>query len=192
MTPNGPTMMYSGRQLNIFCDRPLPSTLHLAHIEQRAALSFCLPLVYTPPVNVSHTEPVAAMTGALFPREWSDLTAAESAVLCEVMAAQCEPLSGYLQQQSDPGSNSERSADSPLPVSEDDSSGPTAPPDPEWTEERFRVDRKKLEIMLLGKTVLSMTTTRVQRVWKKQTNTLQVQLKVYYSRCTVAVSNCFI
>ncbi|XP_016142834.1 protein bicaudal C homolog 1-like [Sinocyclocheilus grahami] len=67
------------------------------------------------------------------------------------MAAQCEPLSGYLQQ-SDPGSNSERSADSPLPVSEDDSSGPTAPPDPEWTEERFRVDRKKLEIMLLGKT----------------------------------------
>lgn len=77
-------------------------------------------------------------------------------MLCEVMAAQCEPLSGYLQQ-SDPGSNSERSADSPLPVSEDDSSGPTAPPDPEWTEERFRVDRKKLEIMLLGKTV-SMTT----------------------------------
>uniref|UniRef100_A0A673G9L7 Uncharacterized protein n=1 Tax=Sinocyclocheilus rhinocerous TaxID=307959 RepID=A0A673G9L7_9TELE len=65
------------------------------------------------------------------------------------MAAQCEPLSGYLQQ-SDPGSNSERSADSPLPVSEDDSSGPTAPPDPEWTEERFRVDRKKLEIMLLA------------------------------------------
>ncbi|XP_016138729.1 protein bicaudal C homolog 1-A [Sinocyclocheilus grahami] len=67
------------------------------------------------------------------------------------MAAQCEPLSGYLQQ-SDPGSNSERSADSPLPVSEDDSSGPTAPPDPEWTEERFRVDRKKLEIMLLAAT----------------------------------------
>ncbi|XP_048025822.1 protein bicaudal C homolog 1 isoform X3 [Chanodichthys erythropterus] len=67
------------------------------------------------------------------------------------MAAQCEPLSGYLQQ-SDPGSNSERSTDSPLPVSEDDSSGPTAPPDPEWTEERFRVDRKKLEIMLLAAT----------------------------------------
>ncbi|XP_026078858.1 protein bicaudal C homolog 1-like isoform X1 [Carassius auratus] len=67
------------------------------------------------------------------------------------MAAQCEPLSEYLQQ-SDPGSNSERSADSPLPVSEDDSSGPTAPPDPEWTEERFRVDRKKLEIMLLAAT----------------------------------------
>ncbi|XP_059386472.1 protein bicaudal C homolog 1-like [Carassius carassius] len=67
------------------------------------------------------------------------------------MAAQCEPLSEYLQQ-SDPGSNSERSADSPLPVSEDDFSGPTAPPDPEWTEERFRVDRKKLEIMLLAAT----------------------------------------
>ncbi|XP_056325928.1 protein bicaudal C homolog 1-B-like [Danio aesculapii] len=67
------------------------------------------------------------------------------------MAAQCEPLSGYLQQ-SDPGSNSERSTDSPLLVSEDDSSGPTAPPDPEWTEERFRVDRKKLEIMLLAAT----------------------------------------
>ncbi|XP_051958460.1 LOW QUALITY PROTEIN: protein bicaudal C homolog 1-like [Xyrauchen texanus] len=67
------------------------------------------------------------------------------------MAAQCEPLSGYLQQ-SDPGSNSERSTDSPLPVSEDDSTGPTAPPDPEWTEERFRVDRKKLEIMLLAAT----------------------------------------
>ncbi|XP_051968023.1 protein bicaudal C homolog 1-like [Xyrauchen texanus] len=67
------------------------------------------------------------------------------------MAAQCEPLSGYLQQ-SDPGSNSERSTDSPLPVSEDDSIGPTATPDPEWTEERFRVDRKKLEIMLLAAT----------------------------------------
>ncbi|MGH0161543.1 UNVERIFIED_CONTAM: hypothetical protein FKN15_072296 [Acipenser sinensis] len=65
------------------------------------------------------------------------------------MAAQCDSLSGYLQQ-SDPGSNSERSTDSPVPVSEDDSSGPLAPPDPEWTEERFRVDRKKLEVMLLG------------------------------------------
>lgn len=93
-------------------------------------------------------------------------------MLCEVMAAQCEPLSGYLQQQSDPGSNSERSADSPLPVSEDDSSGPTAPPDPEWTEERFRVDRKKLEIMLLGKTVVSMTTISNLREFKelKETN----------------------
>lgn len=63
-----------------------------------------------------------------------------------VMAAQCE---GYLQQ-SDPGSNSERSTDSPLPGSEEDLSGPHPLPDPEWTEERFRVDRKKLEIMLLA------------------------------------------
>ncbi|XP_030631304.1 protein bicaudal C homolog 1 [Chanos chanos] len=67
------------------------------------------------------------------------------------MAAQCDSLSGY-QQHSDPGSNSERSTDSPIPVSEDDSGGPPAPPDPEWTEERFRVDRKKLEIMLLAAT----------------------------------------
>ncbi|KAJ8388230.1 hypothetical protein AAFF_G00136010 [Aldrovandia affinis] len=67
------------------------------------------------------------------------------------MAAQGDSLSGYLQQ-SDPGSNSERSADSPVPVSEDDSSGPQAPADPEWTEERFRVDRKKLEVMLLAAT----------------------------------------
>lgn len=67
------------------------------------------------------------------------------------MAAQCDPLSGYLPQ-SDHGSNSERSADSPLPGSEEDLSGPQPLPDPEWTEERFRVDRKKLEIMLLGKT----------------------------------------
>lgn len=66
------------------------------------------------------------------------------------MAAQCDALSGYLPQ-SDHGSNSERSADSPLPGSEDDLSGPQPLQDPEWTEERFRVDRKKLEIMLLGK-----------------------------------------
>ena len=66
------------------------------------------------------------------------------------MAAQCDPLSGYLQQ-SDQGSNSERSTDSPVPGSEDDLSGPHPLPDPEWTEERFRVDRKKLEVMLLGK-----------------------------------------
>uniref|UniRef100_A0A8C5E1P7 SAM domain-containing protein n=1 Tax=Gouania willdenowi TaxID=441366 RepID=A0A8C5E1P7_GOUWI len=65
------------------------------------------------------------------------------------MAAQCDSLSGYLQQ-SDPGSNSERSADSPLPGSEEDLSGPHPLPDPEWTEERFRVDRKKLEVMLLA------------------------------------------
>uniref|UniRef100_A0A3P9P2K7 BicC family RNA binding protein 1 n=1 Tax=Poecilia reticulata TaxID=8081 RepID=A0A3P9P2K7_POERE len=67
------------------------------------------------------------------------------------MAAQCDTLSGYLQQQqSDQGSNSERSTDSPLPGSEEDLSGPHPLADPEWTEERFRVDRKKLEIMLLA------------------------------------------
>eukprot|EP00066_Takifugu_rubripes_P012000 XP_011601266.1 PREDICTED: protein bicaudal C homolog 1 isoform X2 [Takifugu rubripes] len=65
------------------------------------------------------------------------------------MAAQCDSLSGYLPQ-SDHGSNSECSADSPLPGSEEDLSGPQPLPDPEWTEERFRVDRKKLEIMLLA------------------------------------------
>ncbi|XP_055018615.1 protein bicaudal C homolog 1 [Boleophthalmus pectinirostris] len=65
------------------------------------------------------------------------------------MAAQCDTLSGYLQQ-SDQGSNSERSTDSPLPGSEEDLSGPHPLPDPEWMEERFRVDRKKLEVMLLA------------------------------------------
>ncbi|XP_071376523.1 protein bicaudal C homolog 1-like [Centroberyx affinis] len=65
------------------------------------------------------------------------------------MAAQCDTLSGYLQQ-SDQGSNSERSTDSPVPGSEEDLSGPHPLPDPEWTEERFRVDRKKLEVMLLA------------------------------------------
>ncbi|CAM5128725.1 unnamed protein product [Eretmochelys imbricata] len=65
------------------------------------------------------------------------------------MAAQCDPLSGYLPQPlSDPGSNSERSADSPLPGSEEDSAGPRPLRSPEWGEERFRVDRKKLEAML--------------------------------------------
>lgn len=68
------------------------------------------------------------------------------------MAAQCDPLSGYLPQPlSDPGSNSERSADSPAPGSEEDSAGPPRPlHSPEWGEERFRVDRKKLEAMLQG------------------------------------------
>ncbi|XP_053167832.1 protein bicaudal C homolog 1 [Hemicordylus capensis] len=52
---------------------------------------------------------------------------------------------------SDPGSNSERSADSPLP--DDDCSSSAGPArahsaSPEWGEERFRVDRKKLEAML--------------------------------------------
>ncbi|XP_067173260.1 AT-rich interactive domain-containing protein 1B-like, partial [Apteryx mantelli] len=67
------------------------------------------------------------------------------------MAAPRDPLSGYLQQPplSDPGSNSERSTDSPVPGSEEDSAGPPrAPHSPEWGEERFRVDRKKLEAML--------------------------------------------
>ncbi|XP_067311746.1 protein bicaudal C homolog 1-B isoform X2 [Pseudorasbora parva] len=53
----------------------------------------------------------------------------------------------------DHGSSSERSDDSPSAVSEDDSSGHCghiSPPDPDWTEERFRVDRKKLENMLLA------------------------------------------
>ncbi|CAH2322219.1 bicaudal C homolog 1 isoform X1 [Pelobates cultripes] len=63
------------------------------------------------------------------------------------MATPCDSMSGYTNQ-SDPGSNSERSTDSPLPGSEDDSPGPAAPHDPEWGEERFRVDRKKLETML--------------------------------------------
>lgn len=68
------------------------------------------------------------------------------------MAAHCDPLSGYLQQPlSDPGSNSERSTDSPVPGSEEDSAGPPRPlHSPEWGEERFRVDRKKLEAMLQG------------------------------------------
>uniref|UniRef100_A0A3Q2FYB9 BicC family RNA binding protein 1a n=1 Tax=Cyprinodon variegatus TaxID=28743 RepID=A0A3Q2FYB9_CYPVA len=81
------------------------------------------------------------------------------------MAAQCDPLSGYLQQQqqqqSDQGSNSERSTDSPLPGSEEDLSGPHPLPDPEWTEERFRVDRKKLEIMLLGKKVTKISSFKI-------------------------------
>ncbi|XP_056624683.1 protein bicaudal C homolog 1-B isoform X1 [Triplophysa dalaica] len=54
---------------------------------------------------------------------------------------------------SDQGSSSERGDDSPSAVSEDDSSGHwghISPPDPDWTEERFRVDRKKLETMLLA------------------------------------------
>lgn len=54
---------------------------------------------------------------------------------------------------SDQGSSSERSDDSPSAASEDDSSshcGHISPPDPDWTEERFRVDRKKLETMLLA------------------------------------------
>nr|XP_008505411.1 PREDICTED: protein bicaudal C homolog 1-like [Equus przewalskii] len=62
------------------------------------------------------------------------------------MAAQGEP--GYLAAQSDPGSNSERSTDSPVPGSEDDLVAGAPLHSPEWSEERFRVDRKKLEAML--------------------------------------------
>ncbi|XP_056091005.1 protein bicaudal C homolog 1-B isoform X3 [Rhinichthys klamathensis goyatoka] len=66
------------------------------------------------------------------------------------MGAMAEPLSFM---HHDHGSSSERSDDSPSAVSEDDSSGHCghiSPPDPDWTEERFRVDRKKLETMLLA------------------------------------------
>ncbi|XP_020928457.1 protein bicaudal C homolog 1 isoform X2 [Sus scrofa] len=62
------------------------------------------------------------------------------------MAAQGEP--SYLAAQSDPGSNSERSTDSPMPGSEDDLVAGAPLHSPEWSEERFRVDRKKLEAML--------------------------------------------
>lgn len=84
------------------------------------------------------------------------------------MAAQRIPPSGC-SQLSDPGSNSERSADSPLPASESDSSGHVSPPNPDWTEERFRVDRKRLETLLLG------------RLYKKQTNKLKIASKVVFT-----------
>ncbi|MEJ1288151.1 hypothetical protein NN561_019181 [Cricetulus griseus] len=51
---------------------------------------------------------------------------------------------------SDPGSNSERSTDSPVAGSEDDLVAAAPLHSPEWSEERFRVDRKKLEAMLQG------------------------------------------
>ncbi|XP_076834169.1 protein bicaudal C homolog 1-B [Brachyhypopomus gauderio] len=60
------------------------------------------------------------------------------------MAAQKEPLC-CLQP-----SNPRPSTDSAVSMSEDDSGGPVSPSDPDWTEERFRVDRKKLEVMLLA------------------------------------------
>lgn len=90
-------------------------------------------------------EALSQLNPSLIKTQWPPVK-----LLCSAMAAQCDTLCGYLQQ-SDQGSNSERSADSPLPGSEEDLSGPHPLPDPEWTEERFRVDRKKLEIMLLGK-----------------------------------------
>ncbi|TRZ04806.1 hypothetical protein HGM15179_022301, partial [Zosterops borbonicus] len=67
------------------------------------------------------------------------------------MAAQRDPLGGFLPPPPlpEPGSPSERSADSPAPGSEEDPAGPPrGPHSPEWGEERFRVDRKKLEAML--------------------------------------------
>ncbi|XP_070608169.1 protein bicaudal C homolog 1 [Erythrolamprus reginae] len=67
----------------------------------------------------------------------------------EWAARMAAPPPGY--PLSDPGSNSERSADSPLPSDGGGSSaGPSraGPDSPEWGEERFRVDRKKLEAML--------------------------------------------
>ncbi|XP_078268826.1 protein bicaudal C homolog 1 [Rhinoraja longicauda] len=72
------------------------------------------------------------------------------------MAAQGDCLSGYLvpsqplpdPSTGDPGSNSERSTDSPLAASEDDGHTLQHCTDPDWMEERFRVDRKKLEAML--------------------------------------------
>ncbi|XP_059803406.1 protein bicaudal C homolog 1-like isoform X1 [Hypanus sabinus] len=72
------------------------------------------------------------------------------------MAAQGDSLSGYLVAPlplqepgaADPGSNSERSTDSPLAASEDDGHVLPHSTDPDWVEERFRVDRKKLEAML--------------------------------------------
>ncbi|XP_062858722.1 protein bicaudal C homolog 1 [Trichomycterus rosablanca] len=67
------------------------------------------------------------------------------------MAARCDSVNGLLQQQQ---LETLSSSESPPPHtgSEDEElPGAAAPPtDPEWTEERFRVDRKKLELMLLA------------------------------------------
>lgn len=65
------------------------------------------------------------------------------------MAAHLAPPSEY-SPQAESGS-SQRGSDSPLPASEEDPAGHVSLPDPAWTEERFRVDRKKLETMLLGR-----------------------------------------
>lgn len=73
----------------------------------------------------------------------------ESERRAPTMAAQSEP--GYLAAHSDPGSNSERSTDSPMPGSEDDLVAGAPLHSPECSEERFRVDRKKLEAMLQGR-----------------------------------------
>uniref|UniRef100_A0ACB8F8X1 Uncharacterized protein n=1 Tax=Sphaerodactylus townsendi TaxID=933632 RepID=A0ACB8F8X1_9SAUR len=69
---------------------------------------------------------------------------------CSCGAEEAEGGAGMAAPLSDPGSNSERSADSPLLPDDDDaaSAGPARSASPEWGEERFRVDRKKLEAML--------------------------------------------
>ncbi|GAA6082397.1 protein bicaudal C homolog 1 isoform X1 [Tachysurus ichikawai] len=64
------------------------------------------------------------------------------------MAAGRSSVSGFMQQP-----EAQSSSDSPPPHGSEDEEqhgGAAAPHDPEWTEERFRVDRKKLELMLLG------------------------------------------
>ncbi|XP_066522193.1 protein bicaudal C homolog 1-like isoform X2 [Hoplias malabaricus] len=65
------------------------------------------------------------------------------------MAAQHDSLSGCVQHQ-EPGSNSSERSDSPSPGSDDSGAASALAADPESTEERFRVDRKKLELMLLA------------------------------------------
>lgn len=67
----------------------------------------------------------------------------------DTMAAGRSSVSALMQQPEAPSSS-----DSPPPHGSEDEEqhgGAAAPHDPEWTEERFRVDRKKLELMLLGK-----------------------------------------
>ncbi|XP_047673552.1 protein bicaudal C homolog 1 isoform X1 [Tachysurus fulvidraco] len=64
------------------------------------------------------------------------------------MAAGRSSVSGFMQQP-----EAQSSSDSPPPHGSEDEEqhgGAAAPHDPEWTEERFRVDRKKLELMLLA------------------------------------------
>ncbi|ELW67208.1 Protein bicaudal C like protein 1 [Tupaia chinensis] len=83
---------------------------------------------------------------------------------CQCFKGDSEDLpkgeTGYLAAQSDPGSNSERSTDSPMPGSEDDLVAGAPLHSPEWSEERFRVDRKKLEAMLQ----VRPTTTELPRL----------------------------
>lgn len=92
----------------------------------------------------------AVASSAAAAADWGSMqlggAAAAAAAAAGGMAA---PPPGY--PLSDPGSNSERSADSPSP-DDDASAGLARAPSasPEWGEERFRVDRKKLEAMLQG------------------------------------------